>query len=374
MRQLILAALFMLPLSACAQEPPKDAVQSEKERFKVVTLAQGLSHPWSLAFLPDGDYLVSERGGKLLRINGKGEKTEITGLPENISAEGQGGLFDVVLAPDFSTSRRLYLSYAGTDADDLRNTEVAWATLNNNRLDNLTVIFRAEPKTDGGNHYGGRLLFGPDGMLYITLGERFDYRDQAQNVTDNIGTLVRVRPDGRVPADNPFTQDPKAMANIYSYGHRNVQGIALRPGTKEIWTHEHGPRGGDEINILKPGANYGWPLVSLGNHYWGTNIPDESDDASLTPPLHHWTPSIAPSGMTFYTGEKFPGWKDNLFVGALVKEHIRRLEITDGKITHEEELLPGMARIRDVRAGPDGFLYALTDEDDGRLLRLEPAR
>lgn len=369
MRSLLLAALLVIPLSlgACAQEAPPSIVQSEKEKFKIVPVADGLDHPWSLAFLPGGDYLVTERPGKLWRIDDDGRKTEITGVP-TVSNDGQGGLFDVVLSPDFSKSRRVYLSYAGADENDLRNTEVAYGTLNENRLDNVKVMFKAAPKTDGGNHYGGRLLFGPDGMLYITLGERFDYRDQAQNTDDNIGTLVRVAPDGQIPANNPFDH------GIYTYGHRNVQGIALRPGTNDIWTHEHGPRGGDEINILKAGANYGWPLVSYGNHYWGTNIPDASDNPDLTPPLHHWTPSIAPSGMAFYTASQFKNWKGNLFVGALVKEHIRRIELDGNKIVHEEELLKDFARIRDVRAGPDGYIYVLTDEDNGRLIRLEPAQ
>lgn len=368
MKRFLLAALLTIPLSlgACAQEALPSIIPSEKETFKINILAENLDHPWGLAFLPRGDFLVTERSGKLWKIGKSGEKTQIIGLPE-VSAEGQGGLFDVALSPDFARSRRVYLSYAGVDQNDKRNTEVAYATLNENRLDNLKVIFRAEPKTDGNNHYGGRLLFGPDGLLYITLGERFDERDQAQNTTDNLGTLVRVAPDGQLPGDNPYPH------GIYTYGHRNVQGIALRPGTNDIWTHEHGPRGGDEINILKKGANYGWPLVSYGNHYWGTSIPDESSNPDLTPPLHHWTPSIAPSGMMFYTGSKFKNWKGNLFVGALVGEHLRRIELAGDKVVHEEEILKGFARIRDVRMGPDGFIYLLTDEEEGRLLRLEPA-
>ncbi len=357
-------AFLILGVSACdAAPPPEGTIQSEKQSFTLETIAGNLDHPWSLAFLPDGDYLVTERNGKLLRVNDKGIKTEITGTPA-VSAEGQGGLLDVAVSPDFNTTRRIYLSFAEADEEDKRNTAVAYGTLNNNRLDNVKIIFRSAPKTDGGNHYGSRLLFA-DGYLYVTLGERFDYRDQAQNTTDNIGTLVRIRPDGTLPEDNPHP------LGIYSYGHRNVQGIAQNPRTKDIWTHEHGPRGGDEINIIKKGANYGWPLVSYGDHYWGTNIPDESDNPDLIPPLHHWTPSIAPSGMTFYTGDELAGWKGTLFVGALVQKHLRRLELDGDKVVHEEVLLKDMARIRDVRSGPDGNLYLLTDEDDGRLIRLK---
>lgn len=361
-------AVLALSISACdaASPPPEGVIQSEKANFVVETIADGLDHPWSLAFLPNGDFLVTERNtGTLLRIDMNGAKTPIAGLP-SVSAEGQGGLLEVAVSPDFETTRRVYISYAGEDAQGKRNTEVAFGTLNNNRLDNARTIFRATPKTDGGNHYGGRLLF-DDGFLYVTLGERFDYRDQAQTTDNHIGTLVRIRPDGQFPSDNPYTN------GIFTYGHRNVQGIARHPTTGEIWTHEHGPRGGDEINIIKAGANYGWPLVSGGNHYWGTRIPSNSDNPDLTPPTHNWTPSIAPSGMAFYIERDFPAWEGNLFVGALAGQHLRRLELDGDNVIHEEELLKGMARIRDVRAGQDGNIYLLTDESNGRLLRLRPA-
>lgn len=365
----VLAALSLC-ISACdaaSSAPPEGVIQSEKADFVIDTIADGLNHPWSLAFLPNGDFLVTERNsGTLLRIDINGEKTSIAGLPP-VSAAGQGGLLEVAVPPDFGTTRRVYISYAGEDADGNRNTEVAFGTLNNNRLDNVRVIFRATPKTDGGNHYGGRLLFDGE-YLYVTLGERFDYRDRAQNTTDHLGTLVRIRADGQFPADNPYG------LGIYTYGHRNVQGIARHPATGEIWVHEHGPRGGDEINIIKAGANYGWPLVSGGNHYWGTRIPSQSDYPGLTPPLHNWTPSIAPSGMAFYIERDFPAWEGNLFVGALAGEHLRRLELDGNRVVHEEILLKDMARIRDVCAGKDGSLYVLTDESNGRLLRIRPAQ
>lgn len=372
----MLAILTVLASPAFA-DMPEGVVKSGQASFSVETVAKGLDHPWGLAFLPNGSYLVSERGGKLFHIaKDGGSRTEITGLPKNLRAAGQGGLFDIALAPDYTKSRLIYFAYTG-EANGKNNTEVARGILDVGKgtLSDVKTIFAAQPKLKGNNHYGGKLLFGPDGKLYITLGERFDYLEMVQKPDNHLGTLIRINPDGSVPDDNPFVKDrSKKPAEAFTYGHRNVQGIALRPGTTEIWTHEHGPKGGDEINILKAGTNYGWPAITYGVDYSGFPISDKTEMEGMAQPLLHWTPSIAPSGMAFYNGSRFPQWKGDLFVGTLAGMHLRRLEIKGDEVTEQEVLLPDSARIRDVRAGPDGFIYLLTDDSDGALVRLKPAK
>ena len=373
----ILITAAILLVSGCAEAQENNVpVKSEQAEFKIVPVAQGLDHPWSLAFLPDGNYLVSERRGKLWRLSSNGQKREIQNVPEVYNI-GQGGLLEILPEPDFEDGGWLYFSYAATadDDKDIANTEVARARLNlrQNRLTDTEVIFRAEPKVEGDNHWGSRMLFAADGKLHITLGERFDYKEQAQNPANHLGTTIRINPDGSVPDDNPFVNHPEKRDEIFTYGNRNPQGLALHPQTQEIWQHEHGPKGGDEINILKAGANYGWPAVTYGISYWGTEISDKTTAPGIEDPILQWTPSIAPSGMAFYTGDKFPQWKGDLFVGALAHKHLRRLELDGKKIIAQEELLKGRKdRVRDVRQGPDGFLYILTDESNGELLRLEP--
>ncbi len=350
-------------------------VRSAQADFTIETVADGLEHPWGMTFLPDGTYLVSERGGTLFHIAKDSVKTEIAGLPDNIHAKGQGGLFDIALAPDYAQSKRIFFSYAGSK-DGKNNTELARATLDAGKhtLRDVETIFSAAPKLKGNNHYGGKILIA-NGFIYLALGERFDYLEMVQEPGNHLGALIRLNLDGTVPGDNPFIGDNGAKPpEAFTYGHRNVQGIALRPGTKEIWTHEHGPKGGDEINILKAGANYGWPAITFGVDYSGFPISDKTEEDGMEQPLLHWTPSIAPSGMAFYNGNEFPRWKGDLFVGALAGAHLRRLEIKGQKVTEQEVLLPDSARIRDVRAGPDGFLYLLTDDTDGALLRIKPAR
>lgn len=365
-------------LSGCAEaEDSAQVMSSTQVDFRVVSVAEDLNHPWALAFLPNGDYLVTERRGKLWRITPDGRKTEITGVPE-VYHEGQGGLLDIILEPEFRNGGWVYFSYAAaaSEHDDLANTEVARARLDlrQNSLRDQEVIFKAQPKVAGGNHWGSRLLFAPDGMLHITLGERFDYQEEAQNPDNHLGTTIRITPDGSVPEDNPFADGAEGDPKVFTYGNRNAQGIALHPETGEIWMHEHGPKGGDEINILKSGANYGWPEVTFGVSYWGTEISDKTTAPGMEDPILQWTPSIAPSGMAFYTGDQFPEWKGDLFVGALAHKHLRRLEFDGRNVTEQEELLKDRGdRIRDVRQGPDGSLYVLTDERNGRLLRLEPA-
>lgn len=372
------AAVLTLNVAACAEETlPEGAIESGQESFLLETVAGGLEHPWALAFLPDQSFLVGERGGTLWHISEDGQtKTAITGLPPNLRAAGQGGLFDIMPAPDFSRSNTLYIAYTG-EADNKNNTELARATLNleNHTLSDVSTLFAAAPKVSGNNHYGGKLLSGPDGKIYLTLGERFNYLDRVQKPDNHLGTIIRLNRDGSVPEDNPFAADGGAKPpEVYTWGHRNVQGIAWRPGTDDIWTHEHGPKGGDEINILSPGVNYGWPAITYGVDYSGFPVSDKTEAEGMAQPLLHWTPSIAPSGMAFYDGDKFPEWKGDLFIGALSGMHLRRLELDGDTVTEQEVLLKDTGRIRDVRSGPDGYLYLLTDDTDGALLRLKPVR
>lgn len=343
--------------------------------YQTVTVAEGLSFPWSLAFLPqDKGFLITERDGKLLHVSPDGKtKTEISGLPD-IYAAGQSGLFDIKLSPDFAKNKIVYFAFAEGTAEE-NNTALARATLDlaAHKLNNMRVLFRATPKVKGNNHYGGRILFAADGTLFLTLGERFAYRDEAQSTANHLGTIIRLNADGSIPKDNPFASDKASKPEIYSFGHRNVQGIALQPGTNKIWAHEHGPKGGDEVNILKPGANYGWPVVTFGREYSGLEITDQTSAPGMEDSIVHWVPSIAPSGMAFYTGDKFPTWKGDIFVGALAGQHVRHLTVKGDKITHQAMMLKPMEeRIRDVRSGPDGYIYILTDSPDGRLIRIEP--
>ncbi|MGF1610127.1 MAG: PQQ-dependent sugar dehydrogenase [Kiloniellales bacterium] len=364
-------------MAACSQPETafaqQDAViQSEKHGFRLVSLVQGLEHPWGLAFLPDGSLLVTERPGRLRLIkDGVLQEPPIAGVPE-VEAEGQGGLLDVALHPDFAQNRLLYLSYAS--ASWLRSgTEIARARLADDRLEDLEVILVVEPKSRGGRHFGSRLLFGADGMLYATLGERGD-DERAQDPSDLAGSVVRLTPDGAVPPDNPFVNTPGTAPELFTLGHRNPQGLALQPSTGRIWAVEHGPRGGDELNLLTAGANYGWPVITHGVSYAGFPIGEGSEKPGMEQPATYWVPSISPSGLAFYEGAAFPDWRGDLFLGALSGQCLVRLEIEGERVVHEERLLTDLrARIRDVRVGPDGLLYLLTDHPDGALLRLEPA-
>lgn len=345
--------------------------QRIQTEFDVKVLASGLQFPWGMVFMPDGRILVTERIGQLRIVSPDGRVSEpVKGVPA-VLVQQQGGLLDVVLDPEFSRNRLVYLSYAEPEGNKA-GTAVARAELIEGELKNLQVIFRQSPKTGGGVHFGSRLAFAPDGNLFITLGDRGDYMDEAQQLGTHIGKIIRIRPDGSVPADNPFINDTKAKPEIWSYGHRSVQGAAIHPKTGELWTHEHGPKGGDEINIPKPGKNYGWPKASYGSHYNGIPIKDEHAEQGFEEPIHHWTPSIAPSGMVFYTGSKFPAWQGSLFVGTLAGRHLVRLTVDDRKIIGEEKLLGNTVRFRDVEQGPDGALYLLTDEENGAILKIVP--
>ncbi|RMF08724.1 MAG: PQQ-dependent sugar dehydrogenase [Alphaproteobacteria bacterium] len=358
-------AAFVLPLlmlGAAAQAAPG---------YRAVTVAAGLEHPWGMAFLPDGRMLVSERPGRLRIVSRKGAiSPPLAGLPP-IAAIGQGGLLDVALHPDFAANRLVYFSFAEPGPGGA-GTAAARGQLAGNALQDVQVIFRQRPKLAGGLHFGARLAFARDGTLFLSMGDR-GRMERAQERNNHLGTIVRIRDDGSIPADNPFVDTPGVLPEIYSWGHRNVQGMARNPWTGEMWAHEHGPKGGDEINILKPGANYGWPLVTFGIDYDGSIISEKTEAPGIEPPLLHWTPSIAPSGMAFYDGRKFPAWRGDLLVGTLKFRHLRRIDLEGGRVVGQEELLGALGeRIRDVRQGPEGNLWVLTDSPRGRVIRIEP--
>jgi glucose/arabinose dehydrogenase len=354
---------------------PAGRARAQSPRTRVVDVARGLEHPWSLAFLPDGSMLVTERPGRLRVVSAAGlVSAPLAGVPE-VRAMQQGGLLDVALSPAFERDRTIFLSYAEPVGVASARTAVVRAELAGTELRNRKVIFRQKPENLGGLHFGSRLVFGRDGTLFVTLGDRFTERARAQDLSTHHGKIVRLNPDGSVPADNPFVRTAGALPEIWSYGHRNVQGAALHPATGRLWTHEHGPQGGDEVNVAQAGRNYGWPVITYGKEYvTGTSIGEGTAKAGMEQPLWHWTPSIAPCGMAFCTSDRYPGWKGSLFVGSLKFRMLSRLAIDGEKVLGEERLLADLSeRIRDVRQGPDGLLYLLTDADDGRLLRLAPA-
>ncbi|WP_418648550.1 PQQ-dependent sugar dehydrogenase [Thauera butanivorans] len=374
---LVSATALAAGVFVCGPGFAADAVlRTESGQVKLVEVARGLDTPWSMAFLPDGRLLLTERPGRMRLVGTDGTvSAPLAGVPE-VHARGQGGLLDVALSPDFATDRTIVFSFAQPTARGAR-TAVARARLDAEalKLDDVKVIFAQNEDPSGNHHWGSRLVFDREGRLFVTLGDRFHSRDRAQVLESHLGKIVRIDPDGGVPGDNPFAQAegaPKAQPEIWSWGHRNVQGAALHPLSGELWAHEHGPQGGDELNRVLPGRNYGWPVITFGREYVvGTRIGEGTERADVEPPIKQWTPSIAPSGMAFYTGDVFPQWKGNVFVGALKFQLLARLVLEDGKVVHEERLDIGR-RIRDVRQGPDGHLWLL-DESDGRVLRLDPA-
>lgn len=336
----------------------------------VETIAKGLEHPWGLAFLPDGRMLVSERPGRLRLVDREGDLSPpLAGVPQ-VFASGQGGLLDVTLDPRFADNRLVYLCYAETGKGGA-GTAVARGRLTDNGLVDLEVIFRQWPKVSGSNHFGCRLVFAADGRLFVTLGERFKFAP-AQDLMSHLGKTVRLNADGSVPGDNPFVGCSDARPEIWSLGHRNVQGAAIHPRTGELWVAEFGPLGGDEVNIVRAGNNYGWPLVSWGSHYSGEPIPDPPTRPDLVDAVHHWTPAVSPSGITFYTGNLFPLWRNNLLLAGLSSQSLIRLELAGDRVVAEERI-PFPHRLRHVREGTDGAVYLLTDEEDGVILRLRPA-
>ena len=369
--------VLLMCMAAClptwAQEGTP-VFKSEKHAFRVATLVTGLENPWSIAFLPDGRMLVTERAGRLRLVSHdfKLNPKPIDGLPE-VVPQGQGGLFDVVLHPQYAQNGWIYWAYNAPGPGGW-GTALARGKLQDHRMTEVQVLFSMQPKTRSGLHFGGRIVFDQAGLLYLTLGDRGD-KDRAQKLGDHAGSVIRLHDDGRVPANNPFVNRAGALAEKWTLGNRNMQGAALHPQTGELWTHEHGPQGGDEVNVMRSGINYGWPVITYGVNYGlGTKIGEGQVKAGLEQPLHVWVPSIAPSGMAFVSGSQFPQWQGNLLVGALSGQTLVRLTLEGEKVLGEERLLQGRSRLRDVRMGPDGFVYLLTDEAKGALLRLEPLK
>ncbi len=370
--RLAIAALAIFALPVAAQ-----VASTQEHKIRVVRLVEGLDHPWGLAFLPDGRMLVTERAGRLRMVakDGRLEAAPVAGLPR-VDPNGQGGLMDVVLHPKFADNGWVYWTYVQRDGG--HGTELARGKLAGQpgayRLEGVQVLFRALPKSSGGRHFGSRIVFARDGSLFVTLGDRAE-EDQAQKLDDHAGKIVRLTEDGKPAPGNPFLNRAGARPEVYSYGNRNVQGAALHPVTGALWAHEHGPQGGDELNLIKPGANYGWPVITYGVNYGiGTKIGEGTAKAGMEQPVKYWTPSPALSGMAFYTGDRFPKWRGNLLLGALRGETLIRVRLDGEKFAGEEFMLRGtLPRIRDVRNGPDGFVYLLSDEARGAIIRLEPA-
>lgn len=374
-RFLHLLLCCLLACGGAAAQERSAVISSEKHAFRVTTLLRGLENPWSMAFLPDGRMLVTERAGRM-RLVGPDFRLSpqaIEGLPD-VVAQGQGGMFDVVLHPQHAQNGWIYWAYNAPGPGGW-GTALARGKLQGQRMTEVQVLFSMQPKTRSGQHFGGRIVFDKAGMLYLTLGDRGD-RHRAQKIDDHAGSVIRLHDDGRVPADNPFAKQAGAFPEKWTWGNRNMQGAALHPKTGELWTHEHGPQGGDEVNVMRAGQNYGWPVITYGVNYGlGTRIGEGHSKPGMVQPLHVWTPSIAPSGMAFVTGSQFPHWQGDLLVGALRGQMLVRLSLDGDKVLREERLLQGrVGRIRDVRIGPDDGVYLLTDDAPGTLLRLEPVK
>jgi glucose/arabinose dehydrogenase len=373
------ASADVTPFPDTPPPPPPTPAKVVDSGYKVVEIAQGLDHPWSMAFLPDGSMLVTERMGRLRLIRGGVLQPQPVGGVPPVHTGSQAGLFDVVLHPNFAQNGFVYLTYAhGTDAAN--GTRLARARFDGVSLQELKVIFEASPLKDTNNHYGGRMAFMPGPLIALTIGDGFEYREKAQDVTSDLGKIVLLKDDGSIPEDNPYHNWTSARPELYSVGHRNQQGLAFDAQYERLFETEHGPRGGDELNIIWPRHNYGWPVITYGMDYSGAYVSPYKERKGMDQPVLQWTPSIAPSGLTVYRGDKFPAWNGDLFVGALAFKHLRRLDLDQaGNVVGQEELLTTLGqRIRDVRTSPDGYLYVTTDygahdKPSGRVLKLEPA-
>jgi aldose sugar dehydrogenase len=359
-----------------AQESPAQRSPNPRATsggVEIQTVARGLEHPWGLAILPDGRFLVTERPGRLRLVTADGRLSAPLGGVPAVHASGQGGLLDVTLDPRFAENRIIYLSYSEPGSGGTSGTSVARGELGATSLQNVRVIYRQEPKLRGSGHFGSRIVFGSDGTLFITQGDRQGYRDRAQLLSEHIGKIVRINADGSVPRDNPFVNRSGVRPEIWSYGHRNVQAAALHPETGRLWTVEHGARGGDELNQPEAGKNYGWPVITYGRDYSGSKIGEGVAKAGMEQPVYYWDPIIAPSGLVFYTGDAFPAWKGNALIGGLASESLIRLTFANGRVSSEERYEMD-ERIRDVQQGADGSIYLITDSGSGRILRVRPAR
>jgi glucose/arabinose dehydrogenase len=369
---LLAAALYASLALPMAYAKPVE-VKTEAGNIQVKVIAEGLENVWGMAFLPDGSMLVNERAGRMRIITADGKLGQpLTGLPE-IFAKGQGGLLDVVTALDFATSKKIYFSYSEPGKGG-NSTAVSSATLNGNALENVTRVFSQQPKIDSTAHFGSRLVWAPDGTLFITLGDRYSEKDKAQTLDNHQGKVVRINADGSVPQDNPFVKTPGALPEIWSYGHRNMQGAAINPLTKELWTGEHGPQGGDELNIDRAAKNYGWPVITYGENYGGGKIGEGTHKEGMEQPIYKWVPSIATAGFIFYTGDKFPQWKNNILLTSLREQTLVRLVLDGDKIVKEERLLKDSVgqRLRSIVQGPDGLIYLASDEGKGKILQVSP--
>jgi len=362
------------PSPVQGQAPRSPTPASINGGMQVQTIAKGLEHPWSLAFLPDRRMLVTERPGRLRVVGSDGRISEpLSGVPK-VYASGQGGLLDVALSPTFEKDRGIYLSFA-EPGEGGAGTAVARGRLGERGLENTQVIWRQQPKVSGSNHWGSRIVFRPDGTLFVTLGERFNHSERAQDLSTTLGKIVRINPDGSAPRDNPFVNRDGVRHEIWSYGHRNVQAAALHPQSGQLWTVEHGARGGDELNHPEAGKNYGWPVISYGTHYSYMKIGEGTAKPGMEQPVYYWDPVIAPSGMVIYTGDLFAAWKNSFLIGSLTPGCLVRLAMKDGKVAQEERYLGDLReRIRDVRQAPDGSLYLLTDARNGQILLITPAK
>ncbi len=371
-RFVLTAATAGLAAPALVGAQERQTLTSAKASYRLAKLGDGLEQPWGMAFLPDARVLITERPGRLrIFADGKLDARPLTGVPA-VQSSGQGGLLDVCLHPDFARNRVLYLSYSGPGNGGTATT-VARAELADGGLRNVATVYEALPRTGGGLHFGSRIAFDRAGLMYVTAGERYQMK-RAQDLKDLGGKIVRLRDDGSVPPDNPFVGRADARPEIFTWGHRNPQGLAMHPETGRMWSVEHGPRGGDELNLLKAGANYGWPLATHGIDYNGSIISEHKSRPGMEDPVRAWVPSISPCGLCFYTGDKFPGWKGSVFTGALSAYALFRIELDGERYRSEERLIDGrLPYIRDVRQGPDGLLYLVTHSDQGGLFRLEPA-